>query len=56
MVDGTNGYVCEPAPQALADAIARLSDNRSRAAALGDAGHAVAQRITWDGVIEALVA
>ena len=42
VVDGTNGYVCEPAPQALADAIERLSDNRSRAAALGDAGHAVA--------------
>ena len=56
VVDGTNGYVCEPAPQALADAIQHLSDDKRRAAALGDAGHEVAARITWEGVIEALVA
>ena len=35
VVDGTNGYVCEPAPQALADAMQQLSDDKRRAAALG---------------------
>jgi glycosyltransferase involved in cell wall biosynthesis len=55
VVDGVNGYVCEPSAPALAEAIARLAADRRRAAALGDAGHEVARRITWDGVIETLV-
>ena len=55
VVDGGNGYVCEPTPGALADAMQRLSSDRRRAAAFGDAGHEVARRITWDGVIETLV-
>ena len=54
VVDGTNGYVCEPEPQALADAMRRLSVDRRLAASFGDAGHEVARRITWDGVIETL--
>jgi glycosyltransferase involved in cell wall biosynthesis len=56
VVGGTNGYVCEPDPRALADAMQSLAGDKRLAAALGDAGHAVATRITWDGVIEALVA
>ena len=56
VVDGENGFVCEPAPAALAEAINRLSADRSRAAAMGDAGYEVASQITWDGVIERLVA
>ncbi len=55
VVDGGNGYVCEPTPGALADAVQRLSSDRRRAAAFGDAGHEVARRVTWDGVIETLV-
>ncbi len=55
VVDGVNGFVCEPAAEALADAIDQLADDRRRAAALGDAGHEVAAGITWDGVIEKLV-
>jgi glycosyltransferase involved in cell wall biosynthesis len=55
VVDGGNGYVCAPDAEALADAIRQLSSDRRRAAALGDAGHEVARRITWDGVIETLV-
>jgi glycosyltransferase involved in cell wall biosynthesis len=55
VVDGNNGYVCEPDPEALADAMRQLSADRRRAAAFGDAGHEVARRITWDGVIETLV-
>jgi len=55
VVDGTNGFVCEPAPEAIAAAANRLAGDRKLAAALGDAGHDVARRITWDGVIEKLV-
>jgi len=55
VIDGTNGYVCEPSPEALADAIARLSADRQRARAFGEAGCEVARQITWDGVIEKLV-
>jgi len=56
VVDGENGVVCEPAPAALADAINRLAADRSRAAAMGDAGYDIASQISWDGVIERLVA
>ncbi len=55
VVNGHNGCVCDPEPEALADAMRQLSADRRRAAAFGDAGHEVAQRITWDGVIETLV-
>lgn len=55
VVDGANGFVCEPEPEALAGAVAALAADRRRAAALGDAGYDVARRITWDGVIEKLV-
>jgi glycosyltransferase involved in cell wall biosynthesis len=55
VVDGANGFVCEPAAGALADALNALAANPSRAAAMGDAGHAAASRVSWDGVIEKLV-
>jgi glycosyltransferase involved in cell wall biosynthesis len=55
VVDGTNGFVCEPAAEALADAVNRLASGRPRAAAMGDAGFEVARTITWDGVIERLL-
>ena len=55
VVDGRNGFVCEPAAGALADAINALANDRGRAASMGDAGYEVARGITWDGVIEKLV-
>jgi glycosyltransferase involved in cell wall biosynthesis len=55
VVDGVNGFVCPPDPDALGAAIDRLARDRARAAAMGDAGYDVARRITWDGVIEKLV-
>jgi glycosyltransferase involved in cell wall biosynthesis len=55
VVDGVNGWVCEPRPEAVADAVARLAADRRRTASMGDAGHDVARTITWDGVIEKLV-
>ena len=56
VVDGENGFVCEPAAEAIGAALAGLAGDRGRAAALGEAGREVARRITWDGVVEKLVA
>ena len=55
VLDGENGLVCDPEPDALADAFSRLATDRARAAALGEAGFERARRVTWDGVIETLV-
>jgi glycosyltransferase involved in cell wall biosynthesis len=55
VVDGVNGFVCDPDPQALAAAANRLAADRRLAASLGDAGHEAARAITWEGVIEKLV-
>jgi glycosyltransferase involved in cell wall biosynthesis len=53
--DGVNGWICDPRPDAVADAFSRLAANRTEAAALGDAGFERARLVTWDGVIEKLV-
>jgi glycosyltransferase involved in cell wall biosynthesis len=55
VADGVNGLVCEPDPQALADAFSRLDQDRGLASSLGDAGYDRARLVTWDGVIEKLV-
>jgi glycosyltransferase involved in cell wall biosynthesis len=54
VIDGVNGLVCAPEPGELAAAITRVAGDRPRTAAMGDAGHAAAVAITWDGVIEKL--
>jgi glycosyltransferase involved in cell wall biosynthesis len=54
--DGVNGAIVEPEPQAIAVAINRLAADRRRAASLGDAGRQRAQAITWDAVVDRLVA
>ena len=55
VVDGVNGFVRPPDPEAFADAINALARDPGRAAALGDAGYERARTITWDGVIEKLL-
>ncbi len=55
VVDGVNGRVTPPEPDALAAAVADLEGHRARAAAFGDAGYERAREITWTGVIERLV-
>jgi len=54
--DGVNGWVTRPEPEALGEAIARLWADRGRAAALGAAGYERARTITWDGVVDRLIA
>jgi glycosyltransferase involved in cell wall biosynthesis len=53
--DGVNGFVCEPAPEALASAINRLAGNRELASSFGAAGYERARPVTWEGVIGKLV-
>jgi glycosyltransferase involved in cell wall biosynthesis len=54
VIDGVNGYICDPAPDALAAAVNRLAGDAALAASLGDRGHAVAAQITWDHVVDRL--
>ena len=56
VVDGVNGYVCEPTPDALAAAANRLAKDAALAAELGARGHGVAAHITWDNVVDQLTA
>ncbi len=55
VVNGENGFVCEPEAGAVAEAFAAVAADPGRAAALGEAGRARACQVTWDGVIDALV-
>lgn len=55
IVDGQNGFVCAPEPEAIGAAFARLDADAALAARLGEAGHVTASAITWSGVIEQLV-
>jgi glycosyltransferase involved in cell wall biosynthesis len=56
VVHGENGFVCEPQSESLGDAFSALDADRARAAAMGAHGLAVAAQVTWDGVVEKLVA
>jgi glycosyltransferase involved in cell wall biosynthesis len=56
VVDGENGLVCEPIPAAVAAACSWLAANPDRARACGRSGRRVAERVTWDAVVDRLVA
>jgi glycosyltransferase involved in cell wall biosynthesis len=53
--DGENGFVMEPDPSAIADAVARLDANRSLTASLGKNGRDIAAAISWDAVVDRLL-
>jgi glycosyltransferase involved in cell wall biosynthesis len=54
--DGITGLVCQPAPEAIGAAIARLAADPRRAQSLGEAGYERARAISWDGVVDRLMA
>jgi glycosyltransferase involved in cell wall biosynthesis len=56
VADGVNGLVVDPAPEAVAAAIRAIDADRPRAAVLGGAGRGLAAGITWDTVIDRLLA
>ena len=56
--DGVSGWVADPDPRSVAEAIDRLAADRNRASRMGTAGleRARALEINWDHVIEELTA
>jgi glycosyltransferase involved in cell wall biosynthesis len=56
VVDRESGVVCEPTAAAVAEAFDWIAADRERARQLGRSGKAVAERATWDAVIERLLA
>jgi glycosyltransferase involved in cell wall biosynthesis len=54
--DGVTGLVASPDAASIGAAIARLAGSAALARALGDAGYQRARAITWDGVIDRLIA
>jgi glycosyltransferase involved in cell wall biosynthesis len=56
VVDRQNGLVCEPAPAAIAEAFSWLAANLDQARAFGAAGRRTAEQITWDAVVDRLLA
>jgi glycosyltransferase involved in cell wall biosynthesis len=53
--DGVNGFVRDPAPEALAEAVRALAADEGLARRLGDSGYERARLITWDGVVARLL-
>jgi glycosyltransferase involved in cell wall biosynthesis len=53
--DGETGVVVAPDPTELAKACGRLAEHVDEAKRLGEAGKAIAERITWDACIDALL-
>ena len=55
VADGRTGLVTAPDPAALAQAAGRLREHPDEARALGAAGKAVAERVSWDACIDRLL-
>jgi len=53
--DGATGFVTDPTPEGLADAMRKLADDRTLAQRMGEAGHAVAVQMTWPKAIQELL-
>src|SRR5436190_9036316 len=56
VIDAENGIVCEPTAEAVARACSWLLEHRDDAERLGRSGKAVAERVTWDNVVDRLLA
>lgn len=54
--DGVNGLIADATPEALGAAIARLAADPRTAQSFGAAGYERARTITWDGVVDRLMA
>jgi glycosyltransferase involved in cell wall biosynthesis len=56
VVDRENGLVCEPVPAAVAAACSWFAANPDQARACGRSGKRTAERVTWNRVLDRLVA
>ena len=55
VADRRTGLVCEPTPQAIAEAYGWLSTHRDAARELGSRGKEAAEKVTWDAAIDRLL-
>ena len=53
--NGENGYVCRPDPEEIGSQIDMLFMNKKRCRELGEAGYTIANKISWDFVLERLL-
>jgi glycosyltransferase involved in cell wall biosynthesis len=53
--DGVNGWVTDPTPESVARALRAAMDDRNLAIRLGEAGAAVATRMTWPDAVSQLL-
>jgi glycosyltransferase involved in cell wall biosynthesis len=53
--DGESGFVCEPSPASLAEALARVTDDRALAERLGRGAAAQAAGLRWPDAVKRLV-
>jgi glycosyltransferase involved in cell wall biosynthesis len=56
VADRATGLVCAPEPRAIAEACAWLYEHRDDARAWGRAGKSIAARVTWDSLLDRLLA
>lgn len=56
VTDHVTGLIVEPTAEAIAAAIAELARSRADAQSMGDAGYDRARAISWDGVVDQLLA
>ncbi len=55
VVDGVNGLIAAPDPDALARAFRRLIDGQGEAVTMGEAGAVVAARLSWPDTVQRLL-
>jgi glycosyltransferase involved in cell wall biosynthesis len=54
--DRVNGFVCEPTPESLAEALGRLMDDRALAERMGQQASVAAARMNWPDTVRQLIA
>ncbi|MBN1591646.1 MAG: glycosyltransferase family 4 protein [Candidatus Coatesbacteria bacterium] len=55
IVDGENGFICEPRAEVIADRMTRLAENPDLAGDLGKKGLESVSEITWEKLVEGLL-
>ena len=55
VTDGEHGFVCEPTPEALADALRKVMKSRDLAERMGEQAYARGAQFTWPDTVKALL-
>jgi glycosyltransferase involved in cell wall biosynthesis len=55
VTDGEHGFVCEPTPEALADALRKVMKSRDLAEQMGERAYARGAQFTWPDTVKALL-